>query len=40
MVGEVLVEGKGQISSKPDCPENGEKRTDPNKLEVVVGGLG
>ena len=40
MVGEVLVEGKGQISSKPDCPENGEKRTDPNKLEVMVGGWG
>ena len=40
MVGEVLVEGKGQINSKPDCLENGEKRTDPNKLEVVVGGWG
>ena len=40
MVCEVLVEGKGLISSKLDCLENGEKRTDPNKLEVVVGGWG
>ena len=40
MVCEVLVEGKGLINSKLDCPGSGEKRTDPNKLEVVVGGWG
>ena len=40
MVCEVLVEGKGPISSKLDFLENGERRIGPSKLEVVVGGWG
>ena len=35
---EVLVEGKGLIGSQLGFLENVERRIDPNKPEVVVGG--